>query len=339
MVADLARFPPPPVPPWADLRRFATMPIDVLWIRDCGLTVRLSGDEFRAWVTLACVSWHQRPAGSLPTDDAQLAALAGYGIAVKAWRKVRSKALDGWQICSDNRQYHPQVSEKVHFALDQQSQHAWRRECSRIRQHNKRHKADLPMPTFEAFTAEFREAGSESGPGNEPPEADDDYDVSHEQKPSVTRTDGAGHTGIPTRVEREWIGPDRNGSTDSPPKPPSGGIEEDARGLSLSKAWSPTGSDRQFAADLGLDAGVQFAAFRDKFLASGRARRRDWDAAWRDFCRRAAEAARPKSAFQARGAAAQARIDETRALEARIYGTRPQPDTFDGPTIDGAETD
>lgn len=54
---------------------------------------------------------HEVPAASLPDNDQLLADYAGYGIAVKAWRKVKDQAMRGWVKCSDGRLYHRTVAE------------------------------------------------------------------------------------------------------------------------------------------------------------------------------------------------------------------------------------
>lgn len=105
-------LPAPLVGPDVDLQDFAFMPLDVVRLRDSGLTAKASGDEFRAAVLLWCASWHQIPAASLPNDEAELANLCGYGRALKEWKKIREGALRGWVLCSDGRLYHPVVAEK-----------------------------------------------------------------------------------------------------------------------------------------------------------------------------------------------------------------------------------
>jgi len=106
-------LPAPPVPPDLDLRGFHYMALDVTRLRDSRFALQSTGDEFRAGVLLWCASWHQKPASSLPNDDKQLAALAGYGRDVKAWKRARKGALRGFMLCSDGRLYHPVVAEKA----------------------------------------------------------------------------------------------------------------------------------------------------------------------------------------------------------------------------------
>ena len=108
--------PAPLVGPEVDLKDFAFLPLDVVRLRDSGLTAKASGEEFRAAVLLWCASWHQQPAASLPNDDEELANLCGYARAMREWMKVRKGALRGWVECSDGRLYHPTVAEKARDA-------------------------------------------------------------------------------------------------------------------------------------------------------------------------------------------------------------------------------
>ena len=108
-----ADYPAPFVPAEVDLRDFAFMPLDVVRLRDSGLSARATGDEFRAAVLLWCASWHQVPAASLPDDDADLANFCGYSRSPREWAKVRIGALRGWSRCSDGRLYHQVIAEKA----------------------------------------------------------------------------------------------------------------------------------------------------------------------------------------------------------------------------------
>ena len=75
--------PEPLVPAEVDLTDFPYLPLDVRRLRDSRLAATATGDEFMSWTLLLCASWHQRPAGSLPDDDVELAQLAGYGRVVR----------------------------------------------------------------------------------------------------------------------------------------------------------------------------------------------------------------------------------------------------------------
>jgi len=160
-------FPNPLVPPEVDLTDFPFMPIDVRRLRDSRLIATSTGDEFMAWMLLVCASWHQRPAGSLPDDDVELAQLAGFGRVVKEWKKLREGALYGWVKCSDGRLYHPHVAEKAAEAWDGKLQHQWRKECDRIRKENHKRAKDkleeLPIPTLVQWKAERNSAVESAG--------------------------------------------------------------------------------------------------------------------------------------------------------------------------------
>jgi hypothetical protein len=139
----------PLTPEDCDLRDFAFMPLDVLRLRDSNLAASASGEEFRAAVLLWCTSWHQVPAGSLPNDDAQLSQFAGFGRVIKEWKKVKTRALHNWRLCSDGRYYHPVVAEKANEAWMAKLKQRWVTECARIKKHNDRHKTNIEKPSFE----------------------------------------------------------------------------------------------------------------------------------------------------------------------------------------------
>lgn len=159
-------LPAPLVPANVDLTDFEFMPLEVQRLRDSSLSVKASGDEFRAAVLLWCAAWHQRPAASLPDDDGDLANLAGYGRVEREWLKVKKGALRGWVKCSDGRLYHPVVAEKAMEGWASKQKHAWGRECDRLRKENKKRKEEapplepLPLPTLEAWIASGHSAGN-----------------------------------------------------------------------------------------------------------------------------------------------------------------------------------
>ena len=143
-------LPSPLTPPDCDLRAFKDMPLEAATLRDARIVDVTSGDEFKAAILLWAAAWHQIPAGSLPDDDAQLAKYAGFGRVVREWQKVKTGALYGFVKCDDGRLYHRFLCTKALVAWDSRREHAWRRECDRIRKENKQ-RADqgesaLPLP-------------------------------------------------------------------------------------------------------------------------------------------------------------------------------------------------
>lgn len=135
----MSESPPAPlVPSDADLRHFATMPLDVQRLRDSDLASVPDADVFRISVLSWCAAWHQLPAGSLPDDDVALARLLGFGRDLRGWKRARAKgALRGWIMCSDGRLYHPVVAGAVHDALHKRAvgaRAAWKRWSSQTPQ-------------------------------------------------------------------------------------------------------------------------------------------------------------------------------------------------------------
>jgi hypothetical protein len=113
MSTNLPALVEPLTPPDCDLRAYPTMPLDVRRLRD-SMTVESDAEAFRAAVLLWCASWHEVPAASLPSDDRELAKIAGFGRFVAEWQKVKADALRGFVQCSDGRLYHRVVAQ---FAL------------------------------------------------------------------------------------------------------------------------------------------------------------------------------------------------------------------------------
>ena len=141
----------PLVPAHIDLRDFPFMPLEVARLRDSSIVDEISGDEFRAAILLWCASWHQVPAGSLPTDRKQLSKFAGYGRVVTEWDKVAEGALYGWLECSDGRLYHPVIAEKAIEAWDKKAEFtnraASRAEQAKAAAQARWSKAEQPEPT------------------------------------------------------------------------------------------------------------------------------------------------------------------------------------------------
>lgn len=66
-------------------------------------------------------------------------------------------------------------------------------------------------------------------------------------------------------------------------------VGSNGRGTRLSEAWRPSAEDVAFAVGLGLDAGAIADEFADYWRAvpGGKGIKLDWDATWRNWCRRA----------------------------------------------------
>lgn len=96
----------PMTPPDCDLRGMEWMPLYGGRLFGSDFDAHASDAEWRAALQLWWAAWNQVPAASLPDDDTALCRLAGLGRDLKAWRKVKVRALYGFTLCSDGRFYH-----------------------------------------------------------------------------------------------------------------------------------------------------------------------------------------------------------------------------------------
>lgn len=161
--------PPPMTPADSDLQDFAFMPLHVSRLRDSDMAAQCDPEACWYAVLLWCASWHQLPAGSLPTDDASLTRLVGLGRDLRTWRKHKADALRGWALCTDGRLYHPVVAEQVAQSWRKKLEQRWRTECARIKKANQRAEegcAPLPVPSLDEFLA--RRAAGQGGDSRNP---------------------------------------------------------------------------------------------------------------------------------------------------------------------------
>lgn len=105
-----AVLPAPLTPPECDLRDFAFMPLEGRRLLSSETWILGSPEERCAALALWIESWHQVPAGSLPSDDRVLAHLSQTGA---RWSTVKAHALRGFVRCADGRLYHPVIAEKA----------------------------------------------------------------------------------------------------------------------------------------------------------------------------------------------------------------------------------
>jgi hypothetical protein len=115
----ISDMPAPLVPIDVDLRGYEFMPLygDRLFASETW--VNASADGKVAMLRLWWHAWSREvPAGSLPDSDKHLSEFAGYGVAVKAWRKIKPEVMPGWIKCSDGRLYHDRLFEWALEAWD-----------------------------------------------------------------------------------------------------------------------------------------------------------------------------------------------------------------------------
>ena len=246
----------PLTPPECDLRDYPWMPIDCTRLLTSETWILGSSDEKVAALTLWCKSWHQVPAGSLPSHDRMLAVLSEAG---GAWNRVREHALRGWIECADGRLYHPVVCEKANEAWGLKQSRKARTESARAAKADRR--------------------GSLSAAPHAPVTTSVTEPVTRPVTETVTGSNGTDSTR-----------PDQNR--------PSKGVEDAPRSASpprqakafrLPADWQP--SEPEYA---GVDPHRTLARFRDYWTAQPGQRgvKADWQATWRNWCRR--EADQPK---------------------------------------------
>lgn len=250
---DATELAEPLTSPECDLRGLEWMPLygDRLFESDTWLMASPEGRG--AALALWWAAWKQRPAGSLPDQDRALAQLAGYGMAIPAWRAVRDEAMRGWVKCRDGRLYHPMVCALAREAWARRLKERTRKAAMRAR-------------------AAAREGGTPPVPESVP------VSVPRDTPPDSLGTE----PGQNAPVHADRTGEDRTGESPS--------LRSGERGTRLAEDWRPDGEARQFAATLGLDAEATATDFRRYWCAraGAGARKMSWSLTWQSWCAREA---------------------------------------------------
>jgi hypothetical protein len=88
-------------------------------------TWALAPADVRPWLLMLwVVAWEQTPCGSMPADDALVA--ARLGMQPKAFAKARAVLMRGWVEAADGRLYHATMTERVREMLDYRAKNAKR---------------------------------------------------------------------------------------------------------------------------------------------------------------------------------------------------------------------
>ncbi|VWB07801.1 hypothetical protein BLA6863_00186 [Burkholderia lata] len=75
-------------------------------------TWALAAPEIRPWLLMLwTVAWQQVPCGSMPSEEALIAARLGMKEA--AFKKAKTVLLRGWKLANDGRLYHETITERV----------------------------------------------------------------------------------------------------------------------------------------------------------------------------------------------------------------------------------
>lgn len=106
--ADIAAA--PLVPAEVNLVTFPWAPVRLEFLSGHPLALAQQAEPFRALVLLAAHAWRKLPAMTVPDDEVQLAAMAGFGRDVSAWLAIRDEVMQGWVLCSDGRWHHPELA-------------------------------------------------------------------------------------------------------------------------------------------------------------------------------------------------------------------------------------
>jgi hypothetical protein len=267
-------LPDPLVPSNVDLRDFAFMPLDVRRLLTSSTWID-AADEPRLGHVLVCLwseSWHQVPAASLPDNDRVLARFAMCD--AKAWSKLRDKAIQGWIRCRDGRLYHPVVAEK---ALE-----AWQRKLDQ---------RERTRAATEARERKRRERDEQRYVDRDD-KRDDEREMQGDDLRNVVQGTGTG-TGTVEKEDSPAVNLDAQPEIGN-----STHANRSARAHRIPETWEPDETSREYARSLGLDPDRTAREFHNYWRAEGgqRARKVNWDLAFRNRCDQIADGRRPSGA-------------------------------------------
>lgn len=313
--------PAPLTPADCDLRSYEWMPLDVNRLLTSETWVLGTAEECKASVTLWCEAWRQVPAASLPDDDRMLAHLSRLG---PAWKRVREAVMRSWVKCSDGRLYHPVVAEKARWAWEQKLAQIERTKAATEARRRRRE----GLVTNESPPTMQRDDNVTRNDTKDATLFDTSTSRSTSRSPKEKNREEKKRTYIPSSLRSE--GPHSAADASPPPK----------RGSRLPTDWEPSEADRVFALDLGLPVARIAAQFRDYWHAAAgqSARKLDWSATWRNWCRREAENPAYRASAPPARTLRETDHDHNQAaierLQRELLG-QPEPDFFAGSTIEG----
>lgn len=280
-----AELPEPPVPPEVDLRGMEFMPLhgdrlfaSATWI---SASPEAKVAALRLW-------WHsfakESPAASLPDNDTLLADYAGYGVAVKAWLKIKPQAMRGWTLCRDGRLYHKVVGEVAIEAWEHRQKFRQKRETDsqRLREWRERAlKRREKRPSGEDICAdETRFETTAETRFSTPPETRFETQVKRVRREGIGKEEKKDNT-LECLQDAARASPDSgdDGNLDPPEF-------LDRRGkTAIPIDWKPDASALMAARGSGLSEGEiehETNQFRNHYTATG-ALFADWGAAWRKW--------------------------------------------------------
>lgn len=185
-MAEKQALPPAPYPPETRAKGWR-FELDMEQVQQSD-TWALASPAMRPWLLMLwATAWAQKPCGSLPADDALVA--ARIGMDAKAFIKNRAVLMRGWWQADDGRLYHCTMTDRVQAMLVKKEKDRARKAGWRQRQ------SDGAAQDGASVTEESR--GTDAG-----------------QKPDSGRKDDTKHQAPSTRPEA-----DASGGAASAPRP------------------------------------------------------------------------------------------------------------------------
>lgn len=279
---------------------------------------RRASDMARARnVMLWCAAYSQSPAGSLPDDDDELAEAAGFGMDMVAFAAAKAEIMAPWKLCSDGRWYHPTLAEVVLETWDKQT------ESRKAAAERKRRSRDRARGAPEEVTRDTNIAAQ-----GEPTSVTREIAIQTEKTEKTEIEESPSDPPLAAKVEDLGAddmlaamfgdpGPDAPASGPDPADRGTGPMltalpKDKRRARKVPDTWSPTPAHDTIAfGELGMTTGqfdLQLAMFRDYEFKDGKT---DWDAAFRNWLRKAATSM-PRGSVHDRQAVADHRLDNLR---------------------------
>lgn len=146
-------------------------------------TWALAPAELKPWLLMLwMMSWRQTPCGTLPDDDAVIA--ARIGMPAKVFTKHRTVLMRGWWRATDGRLYHDTITVRVKAMLDKRANDAQRAASRRAR------KSESPPGTpDEPVTPTVIPPGVTPASRVTPPGVPPEFDTKHQAVKLIPRTD------------------------------------------------------------------------------------------------------------------------------------------------------
>ncbi|MRI56772.1 DUF1376 domain-containing protein [Methylobacterium sp. DB1607] len=162
---SIAKSQDPLVPADVAFPSYTWAPLDIKVITEGDLSY-LSGDGFKAAITLLMKSWQEKPAASLPNDPKKLAAHCGFGrspAALDLWEAVKDEALSDFTLCSDGRWYSRTLTPHAIEAWESRQQQIARTKKAReTRAENRRTEESTPASATSSVTESVTQTATTS---------------------------------------------------------------------------------------------------------------------------------------------------------------------------------